>query len=135
MSKLYKTYFDDELLHATNDKYALKLLSFQLYEALLKLGHANFRCYAIMKSPEKEKDIKELIRKLNNDHYVDEEFVRFIDEVYEHKKLILKTMKKLKPYTSDDVSCKIIKKTKLLIRELNEYTHNYYGRIFVGNFE
>ena len=44
-------------------------------------------------------------------------------------------MKRLKPYTSDDKSSKIIKKTKLLIGELNEYTHNYYGRVFVGNFE
>ena len=127
MSKLYKTYFDDELLNTTNDKYALKLLSFQLYEALMYLGHANFRCYAIMKRPEKEKSIKELVRKLNKDHYVDDEFVRFIDDVYEHKKLIVKTMKRLKPYTTDDVSTKVIKKTKLLIRELNEYTHNYYG--------
>ena len=135
MSKLYKTYFDDELLNTTNDKYALKLLSFQLYEALMNLGHANFRCYAIMKRTEKEKSIKELVRKLNKDHYVDDEFVRFIDDVYEHKKLIVKTMKRLKPYTTDDVSSKVIKKTKLLIRELNEYTHNYYGNIFVGNFE
>ena len=135
MPKLYKTYFDDELLITTNDKYALKLLSFQLYEALMYLGHANFRCYAIMKRPEKEKSIKELVRKLNKDHYVDDEFVRFIDDVYEHKKLIVKTMKRLKPYTTDDVSTKVIKKTKLLIRELNEYTHNYYGNIFVGNFE
>lgn len=135
MPKLYKTYFDDELLNTTNDKYALKLLSFQLYEALMYLGHANFRCYAIMKRPEKEKSIKELVRKLNKDHYVDDEFVRFIDDVYEHKKLIVKTMKRLKPYTTDDVSTKVIKKTKLLIRELNEYTHNYYGNIFVGNFE
>ena len=135
MSKLYKTYFDDELLNTTNDKYALKLLSFQLYEALMNLGHANFRCYAIMKRPEKEKSIKELVRKLNKDHYVDDEFVRFIDDVYEHKKLIVKTMKRLKPYTTDDISSKVIKKTKLLIRELNEYTNNYYGNIFVGNFE
>ena len=67
--------------------------------------------------------------------FYDDEFVRFIDDVYEHKKLIVKTMKRLKPYTSDDVSSKVIKKTKLLIRELNEYTHNYYGNIFVGNFE
>ena len=44
-------------------------------------------------------------------------------------------MKRLKPYSSDDKSSKIVKTTKLLIRELNEYTHNYYVRIFVGNFE
>lgn len=40
MSKLYKTHFDDELLNVTNDKYALKLLSFQLYEALMNLEYA-----------------------------------------------------------------------------------------------
>ncbi|HCY68544.1 MAG TPA: hypothetical protein DHU62_07465 [Firmicutes bacterium] len=135
MSKLYKTHFDDELMNSNNDKYSLKWLKIQLYEALMNIGFANFRCYSIMKRPEKENDIKELVRKLNKDHYVDDEFVRFIDEIYEHRKVIFKTMDRLKPYESDAESNKVVRKTKLLIRELNEYTHNYYGNIFVGDFE
>ena len=58
-----------------------------------------------------------------------------IDEIYEHRKVIFKTMDRLKPYESDAESNKVVRKTKLLIRELNEYTHNYYGNIFVGDFE
>ena len=78
-----------------------------------------------MREMVKYQQIDTQIRKLNNDHYVDEEFVRFIDEVYEHKKLIIKTMKRLKPYTSDDVSCKIIKKTKHILNlPKNIYTMN-----------
>ena len=41
MSKLYKTHFDDELMNSNNDKYSLKWLKIQLYEALMNIGFAN----------------------------------------------------------------------------------------------
>ncbi|MBE6133041.1 MAG: hypothetical protein E7180_06655 [Erysipelotrichaceae bacterium] len=130
MSKPYVTLFDDEFLGSNDDKYSLRLLLWQLDESLNTLTNADFICYREVRSKLKEDCIKKLILRLYQDRYIEEDFVKFIDKLYEHRNLMCKTIRQLNVNSSKAESKKVIKKAKFYIRELNEYTHDYYGKLF-----
>ena len=132
MSKIFNTVFVDELLGVTGDKEALMLIFDQLRESLGYIGFANLKCYGKSKNIETEKATKELVKKLYEDKYVDEDFVKFVDDAFKCKKEVLNTYKKIKFEESTDASSFMVKKAKVILRELNDYIYNYYGRIFVG---